>query len=585
MVSELSGNVIDLCPVGALTSKPYRYSARAWELSATPSIAIHDGVGSHLYLHHKSGEIKRVVPKEDDAINEIWLSDRDRFSYTGLNNNRLMQPMRKQDGKWEKVDWETALVTIASTLSSQAKQAPEQIGALVSPSTSLENLYLLKTLLSAQGIQNLDYRLHQQDFSLDGMVMPYLPVALTELEKAKAILLVGSNLRHEQPMVNHRVRKASLARAKIMAINPVNYDLNYRVQAKAIVPMQEMTNSLAKLVLAVAGDRSLSTDQKALLAQVTPDDNAKKMADLLAVDGKKVILLGQIAQSHPAFGRLLQLANMLAELTGATVAWMAESGNSLGACLLGLDTQGLSTSAMLKAPLSHLLLWNLDPQADILGVAATKSVECVIAFTAFDTPNLRQQADWLLPIACYGEEAGSFVNMMGQVQMTSAPLSLSGDVKPGWKVLRVLGNMMDAPAFDYVNLAQVTDKAVASLSQPSTVKYNELFSKKTPDMSVGQGLSRIAEVAIYSGDMLVRYSEALQAHPNMAYASFVQLNPADIASLGLAGGYASLQDQQGQVCRIAYSANADVAQGSVVLGIGVVAGVASDWITLVKEQK
>lgn len=337
MVSELSGNVIDLCPVGALTSKPYRYTARAWELTATPSIAIHDGLGSQVYLHHKSGEIKRVVPKEADAINEIWLSDRDRFAYTGLTQQRLAHPMQKVDGEWVQVDWETALTSIAAEVSAQAATDPNRIGALVSPTTSLENLYLLKALLTAKGVRNIDHRLHQQDMSLDcAGVMPYLPISLESLESAKAILMVGSHLRHEQPLINHRVRKASLAKAKVMAINPVDYDFNYRLQAKAIVPAHEMATQLARLALALAGNRILSDVEQSLVAGVSIDDRARKMAELLSVSGKKVVILGQLAQSSPDFGHILQLSALIADWADAQIAWLAEAGNSLGACLLGV---------------------------------------------------------------------------------------------------------------------------------------------------------------------------------------------------------------------------------------------------------
>lgn len=587
MVSELSGNVIDLCPVGALTSKPYRYTARAWELTATPSIAIHDGVGSHVYLHHKSGEIKRVVPKEADDLNEVWLSDRDRFSYTGLKQQRLTQPLRKHDGRWVAVDWETALTSISAELTAQTVN-PALVGALVSPTTSLENLYLLKKILNAKGIQNIDHRLHQQDTSLDcAGVMPYLPLSLSELEHAKAIVLIGSNLRHEQPIINHRVRSASLAKAKIMVINPIDYDLNYRVHAKAIVSVQDMVAQVAKLALALAGNRTLSSTEQALLAGVQVDASAQKMVELLATSGQKVVILGQVAQSHPAFGRLLQLSSLVADWAGAQIAWLAEAGNSLGACLLGVRScsgQGLSTQAMLQTSLSHLLLWNVDPQADILGVGSAKLAEQVIAFTSFDTPSLRAQADWLLPIAGYGEEAGTFVNTLGQAQTANAPLTLVGDAKAGWKVLRVLGNMMDVANCDYVNLAQVSVEATAGLAVAKAMNRAVLLSMPTQEMTKGQGLGRIAEVAIYAGDMLVRQAEPLSSHPQMINAQAVRVHSADVQSLGLSGSHLFVQDQLGQSHRVAFVADDRVAQGSVVLGIGVMAGVAGDWVVLTKEQ-
>jgi NADH-quinone oxidoreductase subunit G len=539
-------------------------------------------------LHHKSGEIKRVVPKEAEALNEVWLSDRDRFSYTGLTQNRLTQPLRKLDGRWVAVDWETALTTIASSLSAQASQDANKIGALISPTSSLENLYLLKKVLNAKGVHNIDHRLHQQDMSVDcAGVMPYSPISLAELGKAKAILLVGSNLRHEQPIINHRVREASLAKGKVLAINPVDYDFNYRVQAKSIVPMHEMTASLARLALALAGERSLSEVEAGLLSGQAVDDTAKKMAELLSVSGQKVILLGQIAQSHPAFGRLLQLASLVADWAGAQVAWLAEAGNSLGACLLGVRScsgKGLSTQAMLQAELSHLVLWNVDLSADVLTAPQTKPAEQVIAFSAFDTPALRQQADWLLPIASYGEEAGSFINTFGQLQTASAPLTLAGDAKLGWKVLRVFGNMMDVPACEYVSLVQVTDSAKSALAEVKSMNRATLLSASTTDMALEQGLSRVAEVAIYSGDMLVRQAQPLQDHPLMEGANLVRIHPADAQALGVKGSHLLVQDAQGVSQQMPFITDVRVAQGSVVLGIGLLTNLSGGWVTVTKEQ-
>jgi NADH-quinone oxidoreductase subunit G len=578
MVSELSGNVIDLCPVGSLTSKPYRYSARAWELSASPSIAIHDGLGSNLYIHHKQGDVKRVVPRENESINEVWLSDRDRFSYAGLTHNRLTQPMRKIDGVWQAVSWETALTEVAALLNGQLDADKNAVGALISPTASVEELYLLQKLLKAKGCRNIDHRLHQQDFSVDSAdVMPYLSMPIEQVETVKAALLIGSYLRHEQPLLNLRLRKATQSRAKVMAINPVDFDFNYRLSAKAIVPMQDMTDAVARLAVALVGDKALSDAHKGLLSGVVADETAQKMAEQLSVSGHKLVVVGQIAQSHPAFGRLMQLAALVADLSGAKLSWLPESGNSLGANLVGAQptADGMNTAQMLSAGMKNWILWGVEPQ-DMLLAQANQISGRVVSVTAFDTPALRDVSDWLLPIGAFAETAGSYVNANATWQFAPVALSLQGDAKPGWKVLRVLGNLMNVAGFDFTSLDQVTTEAKAHALAAAAPALDALLTINTGVMEK-QGLSRVATMPMYASDVLVRQSVPLQAHEHAGVA-VLRLNPAD-ASAFAGQADVSVVTATGSV-RVPFMVDAKVAQGCVVAPLVLLSALPADYLTL-----
>lgn len=569
MVSELSGNVIDLCPVGALTSKPYRYTARAWELNATPSIAIHDGLGSNLYIHHKQGEVKRVVPRENESINEVWLSDKDRFAYAGLSENRLLQPMRKVDGEWKAVDWETALTEVAALLNGQLSADVNHVGALISPTATAEELYLLQKLLKSKGCHNIDHRLHQQDFAADAVeAMPYLPMPLDQVEQVKAALLIGSYLRHEQPLLNQRLRKAVDRKAKVAVVNPVDFDFNYRIAGKAIVSAQDMVSQLASIAKAASAETTLTAQQAALLADATVNAAAEKIAALLTVDGNKLIVLGQLAQAHPSFSRLLQLAELLAELTGASVAWLPESGNSLGASLVGAEPQGKgkTAAAMLASGMQNWVLWGVEPQDALI---ANEFAGRVVSFTAFDTPALRDVADWMLPIAAFGETAGSYVNATAHWQTANVALKLVGEAKPGWKVLRVLGNMMNVAGFDYTQLTQVTEEAQ---STAKAVKQfdSSLLSVKTA-VATGSGLARVAMMPMFASDMLVRQSQPLQQHAHAGEA-ILRVNPADKVALAdeiMVAGKA-----------VAVVADERVAAGNLLAPMVLIAGLPADFVNL-----
>lgn len=576
MVSELSGNVIDLCPVGALTSKPYRYTARAWELQATPSIAIHDGLGSHTFIHHKQGQVKRVVPRENEAINETWLSDRDRFSYTSLSHNRLTQPLRKVDGQWQVVQWETALTEVAALFSGQLAHNSHSVGALISPTASAEELYLLQKLLSSKGCYNIDHRLHQQDFTADAAgVIPHMAMPIDQVEKVKAALLIGSNLRHEQPLLNQRLRKAAQMRAKIVAINPIDFDLSYRLSAKAIVSMPEMVSRLASLAKALSVNQSLSNQEARLLEGAEVTEVTQKMADQLSVDGSKLIVLGQLAQSHTSFALLLQLASLVARLSGAQLSWLPESGNSLGAALVGAQPKqsGMNAAEMLRQGMDNWLLWNVDPTQDCLLPEATQLNGRVVSVSAFDTPGLREISDWLLPIAAFGEAAGSYVNANGLWQFAPVALTAAGDAKPGWKVLRVLGNMMNVDGFDYVSLDQVTNEAKLSAVVPSAINHDALMNMNCTAEHVSS-FARVALLPMYASDIYVRHAQPLQAHEHAGKA-VLRMNSQEVTD-----AVVRVKDINGNMIELNVVADDRVAVGNIVAPMSLLATLPADYLSM-----
>lgn len=577
MVSELSGNIIDLCPVGALTSKPYRYTARAWELQAVPGIAVHDGLGSHTYVHHKQGVVKRVVPREYEPINETWLSDRDRFSYTALNHQRLTQPMHRVNGEWQPTDWETALGEVAALLKGQLTQQAQSVAALVSPTATAEEMFLLRQLLAHYGCDRIEHRLHQQDFATDAAgVMPYLPMPIEQVEKVSAALLIGSHLRHEQPLLNQRLRKASLARAAIMVINPIDYDMSYRLSAKAIVAQAAMVDSVAAVAKALSQGVDLTAEERALIADVTVTEVAQTMADkLLAAKGDKLIVLGQLAQSHAHFSRLTQLASLIAKLASATLAWLPEAGNSLAANLLALQPQHAENQLnkiLTDGSVQNWILWNVEPSKDcLLPISAVTGR--VVSFSCFDTPELRAVSDWLLPITAFAESAGSYVNANGMWQFSPVALKSPGDSKPGWKVVRVLANLMEVDGFDYVSLDQVSVAAQQTAKTVAPLSHIALMAVKTT-LAPLAGKQRVAELPLYASDFYVRQAPPLQAHMHAGQA-VLRMHPQEITSEQV---MVTLAD--GRQLSFPVVADQRIALGNVVAPMGVMAGLPADVLQI-----
>jgi NADH-quinone oxidoreductase subunit G len=531
LTSELSGNIIDLCPVGALTSKPYRFHARPWELEQHPSIAPHDCIGSNISIHTLREKVMRVAPRENEAINETWISDRDRFSYEGINHDqRLLMPMVKQDGQWQVVDWPVALEAVASGLKQIiAKQGAKQIGALLSPSSTVEEAYLLQKILRELGSNNIDHRLQQTDFAAQHTIaaFPGLHINLEMLEQQQTIVLVGSHITREQPIAAHRVRKATLQGAAVHVINPVDYPFHFEMVGKQIVKPSAMPQVLAEVIKALldVGVTAPVDGLMKLVANSQPSDAAKALAAQLQKDGQKLIVLGAIAQNHPYASTIQYLADILARMTHAHVGLLTPGANAAGAWLVGavphrgvamkhIEEPGLNTYAMLQAKLAAYILFNVEPGLDcadpVLANAAMEQAELVVAITPFFCEKVASYADVLLPSVPFAETSGTFVNTEGKWQRFKGAAPAQGEARPGWKVLRVLGNVLQLNHFDYQSSEDIFNAAQKATADVTNQQRNELHLPATIPTAI-EGIERISAWPIYRADTLVRRAPALQA--------------------------------------------------------------------------
>ena len=515
ITSEMSGNMIDLCPVGALTSKPFRYTARSWELKSHKAIAGHDSIGSNIIVHTKNNVVKRVVPGENESLNEVWLSDRDRFAYEGINSvDRLEHPQIKTNGVWETVDWETALAFAVEGLKPYLSE-PSKVGVLASANSTLEELQLLQKLARGLNIENIDHRLRQIDFSADkfGFNTPSLAIELADVEALNALLIVGSYLRKELPILNHRIRKASQCGAQVHLVNPQAFDFNYKI-ANTVVNAEHMTKELAaiaKAAVEVTGD-----NDQAWLDSVEVTDQHRAIAQSLKAADKAAVMVGQISQTHSEYALIQKLSAIIAKTTGATLSILPMSANEVGAHLVHcLPVNGLNTSEMLTHNLNAFINFGIEPEVDLTqgpqALLAMQQAQFVINLTAFDSKAQRDYANVLLPIATFTETAGTFVNANGLKQSFKMTADPKGEAKAAWKILRVLGNMYDLEGFDQTHsnqvLAEVLDNTptVVDLSRLENVlsSHNESFSIVAP----------------YSIDGIVRRSPSLQATPDALVAT------------------------------------------------------------------
>ncbi|CAH1903524.1 NADH:ubiquinone oxidoreductase, chain G [Candidatus Nitrotoga sp. HW29] len=522
--SELSGNMIDLCPVGALTSKPFRYSARTWELSRRKSISPHDSLGSNLAVQVKNNHVMRVLPIENEAVNECWLSDKDRFSYEGLNSaERLTKPMVKQNGKWLEVEWQVALEYVANGLRQIARETgAEYIGALATPHSTLEELYLLQKLVRGLGSNNVDFRLRQSDFSADSKQAgaPWLGMAVADINNVDRFLLVGSFLRKDHPLLASRVRQATKKGAQVNLIHAADDDLLMPLTNKKIVPPTEMTTVLAQVLkaLAIVKQATLDTSVQQVVQSVMPSASAQAMADSLASGERVAILLGNFAQQHPQASQLQLLAQHIAALCGAKFGFFGEAANSVGGYLAqavpfaGAE-HGMNASAMLAAPRKAYILLNVEAELDTQNpqqaISAMNAADMVVALSAYKH-HAAEYADVLLPIAPFTETSGTFVSSEGRTQSFKGTVQPLGEARPAWKVLRVLGNMLNISGFDYNNSEAVRDEVLGGADMSAKLG-NVLhgMSAQTAIWNVA-GLQRVSDVPIYTTDAIVRRAASLQ---------------------------------------------------------------------------
>jgi len=535
---EMSGNVIDLCPVGALVSKPYRFSARAWEMISHPLVSPHDGVGTNLFGHVLRGRIMRVIPRENEAINETWIADRDRFSYEGVYSpDRIQKPMLRKGAEWVETDWETALTKVVEGLKSRAAD----LGVLASSTSTLEELYLLGRLARGLGSANIDHRLRQRDFSDQNAdpVYPNLGMNIADVDSLNGLLVIGANLRREVPILAHRVRKAALKGAKVISLMPVATEYLFPVAAGLVSAPAQQVGDLAAILAAAAesAGKPVPEHLSSTVQGAQVSDHHREAAAALVAGEKRAVWLGALALRHPAYADLRALAAAIAEVTGASFGVLAEGGNAAGAFLAGAvphreaggkaaGTTGLNALEMVQKTLkAYVLFGGVEPWVDSVGTDAARNIgkaEFVVAITPFANDQLREIAHVLLPMGTYVETSGTYVNLEGNWQSHSGAAQPFAEARPGWKILRVLGTLANVSGFEYQSsedvreelrklcveaggIADVAAGADATAGGPSTA-YKGTHRVRTTAAAAAD----VLDLSMYHIDALVRRAPSLQ---------------------------------------------------------------------------
>ncbi|MFT4058816.1 MAG: NADH-quinone oxidoreductase subunit NuoG [Legionella sp.] len=527
MKSEISGNIIDLCPVGALTSKPYRFTARAWEMSQFDSLAPHDCLGSNVYLHTRRNELMRVVPKENELINETWISDRDRFSYLGLKSEtRASKPQIKRNGQWEIVDWETALKFTADGLSRIIKQhGGEQVATFASSSSTIEEMYLLQKLMREIGVHNLDHRLQQTDFKDQNnqATTPKNSLVYAEIENQQSIVLVGCNIDREVPLAGVRVRKAFRNGAKIYALNPVDYEYHFDVEERIIVSPLEIPIQLAKLALALTENtKSLPEEVQKLLIGLDADNVTKGFAKALKEE-KACLITGAICENHPEASLIRTLIHLITKLSGAKAIRLTHGANTAGAWMAGMvphrttagkvdQKSGLDVQAALNAKLKAYFLMAVEPGFDFANPYGARqsmlAAEFVVLLSAYHNESMQDYADVILPIAPYAETSGTYINIDNTWQTVKGAMPPHDEARPAWKVLRVLGNLFQCKDFEYTS----TEEILSEIKDIATITVEQEYIPYYPACLpvINQTLMRVGEWPLYRIDAIVRNAKDLQ---------------------------------------------------------------------------
>jgi len=544
--SELSGNMIDICPVGALTSKPFRYSARTWELSRRKSVSPHDSVGSNLIVQVKNHQVMRVVPLENEDVNECWIADRDRFSYEALNgDDRLTKPMIKQGGVWKEADWPTALEYVTRGLTQiAAEHGAKSVGALAAAHSTVEELHLLAKLMRGLGSENVDVRTRHADFSNTAAAgnARWLGMPIAGLNSLQRVLVIGSFLRKDHPLLAQRIRQATRRGAKVHSIHAMHDDWLMTMASQQSVAPSGWVQALADVAVAIG-----ASNGGAAPAHGTATDAAKAVASSLLSGERKAILLGNAAAQHPQAAMLLALANWIGEQTGASVGYLSEAANSVGAQLVRAlpGKGGLNAGQMLGATpgsaLKAALLLNLEPALDAADAAAAQAAltaaEMVVVMSPFRSAGL-DVADVMLPVAPFTETSGTFVNAEGRAQSFHGVVRPLGETRPAWKVLRVLGNMLGLQGFDFETSEDVRGEAIGDVASIAAKLDNRVYGNDgapAQGVSAAGTLERLADVPIYASDSLVRRAPAL-LHTADARGPMASLPASLWTSLGLSAG-------------------------------------------------
>ncbi|MFW2371739.1 MAG: NADH-quinone oxidoreductase subunit NuoG [Gammaproteobacteria bacterium] len=563
--SEMSGNVIDICPVGALTAKPSRYSGRAWEMTQHSAIAPHDSVGSNIFVHTLRGEVIRVVPRDNEAVNEVWISDRDRFSYRGIYaDDRATVPMVKKEGQWVETDWDEALQAAVSGIQSVTNASgAEQLAAWSSATSTLEELYLLQKILRGLGSGNLEHRLRQADFSDQAVapIMPWLGQAIPQLQTLQAALLIGSNVRKEQPLFAHRLRKAVVRRgARVSVVNPRALDWHFPLAQECTGSASGMLEHLAGIARAAyeQSAQSVPSHLSAVVGKADVSEQHKQIASDLKDSEQATVLLGNMALQHPQLSVLRALAAAIAEQTASTLGYLPEAANSAGAWLAGVVphrgpagntevVQGKTLSEQMAEPCKALISFNIEPEFDNINGAksleAVKRADFVVAISSYVTDSMRDYADVILPLAVFTETSGTYVNAEGFWQSFKGAIQPMAEARPGWKILRVMGNLFNLDGFDYVSSEEVKDE-LKQLCQSIELNNKLNSSEKISIAPVNGSLQRLGEVPLYAMDALVRRSDALHKTKDAAH-ECVRINSRQAEQSGVMGAEKVRVNQDG----------------------------------------
>ncbi len=576
LASELSGNIIDLCPVGALTSKPFRYKARAWEMQSQPSIAPHDAVGSSIELHVRGNEVMRVVPRDNESVNETWISDRDRFSYLGLRHaDRAERPMIKQNGEWQATDWQTALQFAVDGLKSvQAKNGQDQLVGLMSPAATLEEGYLFQKWLRGLGTDNIDHRLRLQSAEDAGQSYYQRAMPLADIETSDAIVVVGSNIRSEAPIVAHRMRQAALNGALISELNFIKRDLLMPVQRQLIVDPAGLQKTLAGVARALLKlDETTYPEWQHWLSDIQPASSEQNIAMQLANATQPLLIIGALANHLPQAATIRSLAQLISELSQGQLLILPEA-NSRGLTLAGVmpTPQNLTASELLEQQRRAYVLFDVEPEYDCAdpasAIGALQQASFTVAINRFWSDSVREHADVMLPLASFAETSGTFVGLDGQWQSFTGAVAPFAESRPGWKILRVLGNVSAVKDFDYVASTDIRDELADTLKIPAPAQTESYLPPElTGKDSETDTLTLISDVAMYRTDSLLRRSVALQQTPENQQALVVRIHPQTLSALDLTDAEQVLITQ-GE-CSVAVDVQPDdtIAEGCLYLPV------------------
>jgi NADH-quinone oxidoreductase subunit G len=569
--SELSGNMIDICPVGALTSKPFRYAARTWELGRKRSVSPHDSLGANTTIQTKSNKVMRIVALENDAINECWISDRDRFAYEGLNSaDRITTPMVKQGGQWLETDWQSAMDYVAHSLKTiSAESGPEAVAALAHPISSTEELYLLQKMIRGLGSNQVETRLRQTDVKGSASAQ-WLGMPISKLSELDRVLVIGSFLRKEQPLIAARLRTAAKRGLQVLRIDAGGDD--WLIPNTGIVATPSAwISALSEVALAVAKAKSVSAP--AGTPNLTVSATAQKIADSLLSGASTSVFLGSAAIAHPNATDLHVLAQFIAEQTGATLGFLPVGGNAVGAGLV--NANGAGVESILSGDRRAVILMNVEPDADLPNPAQARAAlakaNTVIALSAYKSADLLEVADVILPISTFTETVSTFINAEARTQTIQPAVKPLGDSRPAWKVLRVLGGLLNLDGFLYNMPEEVLGEALGDNYCTKLNNQSKATSISNGNATPSAGLERVSDVGIYAGDQIVRRSSALQLTRDAKRSNQVGLGQALLNELGLKEGDAVRVTQGGQSVELPVTLEASLAQGAVRISAGTMA--------------